>query len=104
MEPPVHHPGVFAKDLLSSPLKSLNVLHTLQAWQIWKRKQEKNLFVIDSSLTESFASLFIYLKVFFYFIDSRERGREEERGRETSISCLLYTTQLGLNLQPRHVP
>ena len=54
---------------------------------------------------------FFFLKILFYFIDSRERGREREREeenyqceRETSLGCLLHVPQLGTQLQPRHVP
>ena len=43
----------------------------------------------------------IFLKDFFYFL---ERGREGERGRETSIGCLSYAPSWASGLQPRHVP
>ena len=43
---PVHpmcHPDVFTQYLLSSPLKSLDVLHALQAWQVCRRKTAENI-------------------------------------------------------------
>ena len=40
-----------------------------------------------------------------YLIDFSERGKEGEKkgGRETSVGCFLYMTQLGPNPQPRQV-
>ena len=40
---PMCHPDVFAQYLLSSPLKSLDVLHALQAWQVCRRKTAENI-------------------------------------------------------------
>ena len=56
----------------------------------------------------NFGTNFYYItfKDFIYFF-FRERGRrrkEGERGRETSIGCLLQTPYWGPGAQPRHVP
>ena len=45
---------------------------------------------------------FIFFKILFIF---RERGREGERRKETSMcGCLSHAPYWGLGLQPRHVP
>ena len=49
-------------------------------------------------ITNLFIVLFC-LKIFFIF---RERGREEERGRETLIGCLTHTPLPGT--EPAHMP
>ena len=50
------------------------------------------------------------LRVYVYFIDVREEGRERERERniheerESRIGCLLHAPHWGLSPQPGHVP
>ena len=52
--------------------------------------------------TPPFFLSFFFFKILFIF---RERGREGERGRETSVrGGLSHPTQWGPGLQPRHVP
>ena len=47
----------------------------------------------------------VFFRVFIYLFIFRQRGREGERRRETSMSgCLLCAPSWGPGLQPRHVP
>ena len=42
----------------------------------------------------------VFKKLFIYL----ERGERREKGRETSIGCLLHTPNWRTSLQPRHLP
>ena len=64
--------------------------------------QKPKSSLLNTNPTSSCHCSLFFFKILCIF---RERGREGERGRGTSMySCLLHTPYWGPGLQPRHVP
>ena len=82
-----------------------NLLH-LQPFCAHVPSQHYCLLQKSATLNSGILSFF-FLRFYLFTFREKERQRERERNnnmRETSVSCLLHTTNQGPGPQPRHVP